>query len=231
MKSIYDFTKILSVLFLLSGIGFIFSQMYVLAALGIGAFLVIRLIDSDWMFNAMQLENPSSFVVTLTFIVLCVYGFFVYQEMLYSPLLTKVNKEHKKAYVTYEKAVDDAFGSCSIAHNNLMEKMEDGAAITSEEQKKANRACFNSSAQIEKVQLPEDFPASIKTIALKTKSEYKKVAINLSSYQYSEKAAQDALVARVKTGISAIRTNISKIRQSMSIDNTVDEPADIYIKF
>ncbi|MCR4880568.1 MAG: hypothetical protein K6A44_01265 [bacterium] len=230
MKSIYDFTKIISVLFLLSGIGFIFTHAYFLAALGIGAFIIIRFIDSDWMFHTMQLDNPNSFVVTITFIVLCVYGFFVYQEMQYAPLLTQVKPEHKTAYLGYERNLAKAFATCSAAHNELMDKMDYGIDISDKEQKAANRACFNTASEIEKVQLPEGFPQSIAGIALKNKSEYKKAAINLSSYQYSEKAAQDGLVSRITTGVSNIKANIIKIRRTMSIDNTENEPVSVSVK-
>ena len=103
MKSVYEFTKILSVLFLLSGIGFIFSDMHLLAVIGIAAFAIIRLVDSDWLYNTMQLENHNSFVITITFIVLGVYGYFIFQEMKYAPLMTHVKPEHNVMYSEYEE--------------------------------------------------------------------------------------------------------------------------------
>ena len=231
MKSTYEFTKILSVLFLLSGIGFIFSNLYVLAAIGIGAFLVIRIIDSNWVFNAMQLDNPSSFVVTITFIVLCVYGFFIYNEMKFAPLLTSVTPEHQTAYLEFEKEISNVFTKCSDAHNKLLDKMDYGIDITEKEQKDTNKICFNISSDIEKIQLAEDFPKSIRNIALKDKSDYKKIAINLSSYQYSEKASQDALIARIKDSIKNITANTERIRLSLNIKSEEDKAVPVAVKF
>ena len=141
MKSVYEFTKILSVLFLLSGIGFIFSEMHVLAAIGIGAFVIIRLIDSDWMYNVMQFENHNTFIVTISFIVLAIYGFFITQEMKYAPLMTHVTPEHNKIYTQYEQDLKKAFEPCETAHNKMIQIVKTGVDIQTNDIKAVKRTC------------------------------------------------------------------------------------------
>ena len=198
MKNIYEFTKILSALFLLSGICFVASGMYFLAILGIAGFLIIRLADSDWMFDALKVENPTVMVVFITFLLLIVYLCFVYQEMQYDPFISKARPEFSQIYVDYKSELYKAVEPCLNAHNTLQIKKEARKTITQEQIKMANRACIISAANIKKIQVPDKFTAGVKKLMITEKEETRKIALNLGSYKYLGAGTQKNLVKRIQ---------------------------------
>ena len=231
MKSVYDFTKILSILFLLSGIGFIFSEMHLLAIIGISAFIVIRVVDSDWMYNLMQFENHNAFVITMTFIILAVYGFFIAQEMKYAPLMAQVKPEHGVMYSEYEANLKKAFGPCEAAHNKMIQVMKTGVEVSEKDIKTVKRTCYNAASDIDKVVLPGGFSKGLSGTILKNKTELKKIAMNLSAYNYGTGNVQDGVIRRVKASIDIINKNNTKIKQTLDHKYVEDVTDILYIDF
>ena len=230
MKSIYEFTKILSVLFFLSAVGFIFSDMPVLAIVGFLAFLVIRLADSDWMFNLLQLENPNSFIVTLTFIALSVYGFFIYQEVQYAPLITHLKPEHSEIYKQYEANLYGAVSPCLSEHNRLVLRARTGVDVDDKDLKELRRICYEASTELDKQNLPEDFPKSIGVTIMKNKAEFKKIIMNLSAYNYSRGKLQDGLIRRVNSSKNLIEKNNEKVKTALGYKDS-DITSRIQLEF
>ena len=232
MKSVYEFTKILSVLFLLSSIGFIFSELHLLAVIGIAAFVVIRIIDSDWMYNTMQLENHNSFVVAISFIVLGVYGYFIFQEMKYAPLMTHVKPEHNILYSEYEESLKKAFEPCETAHNKMIQITKTGVELNEKDIKVVKRTCYDAAGAIDKIVLPADkFSKGLSGAILKNKSELKKIALNLSAYNYAPGNVQDGVIRRVNASVDLINKNNLKIKQTLDPKYVEDVTEEFYIDF
>ena len=94
MKNSYNFIKVLSVLFLLSGFSFLFTGKYFLSALAIASFVIIVFVDSDWVFDRLKISNPNAIVMFITFILLFVNGYYIYNEMTLSSI--KITREQQK---------------------------------------------------------------------------------------------------------------------------------------
>ena len=105
-------------------------------------------------------------------------------------------------------------------HNDLMTKIHNDSAATPDEVKAANNACFDSVAAIDKNVLQGDFPKSVIKLVEKNKTELKKVAVNLSSYNYSSADAQELLINRVKTSLDMYGKNAEMLK---SIINSAGE--------
>ena len=93
-KSIYDFTKVFSFLFLISGFFFIFKEAYITAFFMMISFFIIRVADSDYAFEILNLKNHAGFVVTLTFIFIFINGILLVHEMTYSPYFYQFSRPH-----------------------------------------------------------------------------------------------------------------------------------------
>lgn len=231
MKSVYEFTKILSVLFLLSGIGFIFSELHVLAVIGILGFVIIRLIDSDWMYNVMQFENHNVFVVSITFVVLAIYGFFIAQEMKYAPLMAQIKPEHNEMYAEYEEKLQEAFEPCESAHNKMIQILKTGMDVQENDVKTVRHTCYDAVTAIDKVELPDGFSKGLSGVILKNKAELKKIALNLSAYNYASGNVQDGVIRRVKASTDIINKNNLKIKQTLNPKYVEDVTDNVYIDF
>lgn len=230
MKSIYEFTKILSVLFLLSGIGFIFSNMYLLAVIGILGFFIIKLVDSDFVFNTFQLENPGKLVVSVTLLIFAVYGFFIYKEMMFSSLLAHMEPAQKTEFITNANKMYSTFSNCVSEHNTAVSKMRNGT-VAEKDVKIANRACYNVSKELEKAVVTGKYSKSAAGVLKSNQAEMIKVSKNLMAYSYSTSKPQEFLVKKVQDGLAVIEGNKKRMDQLLGTDVEKLENDDVSLSF
>ena len=135
--------------------------------------------------------------------------------MQYAPLITQLKPENVEQYNQYEQNVYSAISPCINEHNRLVLKVRTGQDIDDKETKELRKICYNSSSELDKQNLPEDFPKNIAGTAMKNKAELKKIIVNISTYNYSRGHLQDGLIRRVNTSKNTVEKNNVKIKNAL----------------
>jgi len=229
-KSVYEFTKAFSMMFLLSGLCFLFQEMYFLAFITMFSFFAIKFIDSDWAFDNFKFSNHNLVVILITFGLIFVNVFTIYQELRFSPLLTRVSAADKESYIIYENGLYSTIGPCVEAHNNLIDKLNSNKTIYDGEVKNANGICYRVIDDIHKQVVPMNFPSEVIVLCERTKEDFKKIAVNLASYNYSANAPQQGIVIRVKDNLESALKNMTRIREIMHMNQGIEEKKRSFIK-
>ncbi len=229
-KSVYEFTKVFSILFFLSGVFFLFREMYFLAFITMFSFFVIRFIDSDWAFDNFKFSNHNLVVILITFGLIFVNFFAIYQELRFSPIFTRVTPEDKESYLVYENALYSAIDPCIKSHNKLIDRLNNNFPIYDSDIRAANANCYRVIDSIDKQVIPDNFSSEIKTLCLKTKDDFKKIAVNLATYNYSTKTSQQGLILRVKENLDSSIKNMVKVREIMHMTEELNESKRTFIK-
>jgi len=228
-KSVYEFTKIFSSLFFLSGVFFLFKEIYFLAFITIFSFFAIKFIDSDWAFDNFKFSNHNLVVIFITFGLIFVNIFAIYQEMRFSPLFMRVSTDDKESYLRYEDALYKSINPCIEYHNKLILRMNSNIPVFSSDVKNANGSCFQVIDAIDKQVIPDHFPSEVKFLCVQTKDEFKRIAINLATYNYSMKMPQNALIKRVKENLDNSIKNMMKVRELMHMTEELEETKRTFI--
>ena len=229
-KSVYEFTKVFSVLFFLSGVFFLFKEMYFLAFITMFSFFAIKFIDSDWAFDNFKFSNHNLVVVFITFGLIFVNFFAIYQELRFSPVLTRVTQEDKESYLIYENALYSSIEPCIKTHNALVNRLNNNVPVYKSDIKNANGNCYRVIDNIDKQVIPTNFSPEIKILCLRMKDEFKKMAVNLATYNYSPQAPQEGLIMRVKSNLEASTSSMIKIREIMHMTEELDESKRTFVK-
>ena len=229
-KSVYEFTKIFSVLFFLSGVFFLFKQMYFLAFITMFSFFAIKFIDSDWAFDNFKFSNHNLVVVFITFGLIFVNFFAIYQELRFSPILTRITPEDKESYLIYENALYSSIEPCIKTHNMLVDRLNNNVDVYQADIKVANTNCYKVIDDIDKQVIPTNFSPEIKVLCLKVKDEFRKMAVNLATYNYSAKASQEGLIMRIKNNLGTATVNMIKIREMMHMTEELEESKKTFVK-
>ena len=77
------------------------------------SFFAIKFIDSDWAFDNFKFSNHNLVVIFITFGLIFVNVFTIYQELRFSPLLSRVSAADKESYIIYENGLYILSSSCS----------------------------------------------------------------------------------------------------------------------
>ena len=222
-KSVYEFTKVFSNLFFLSGVFFLFKEVYLLAFVTMFSFFIIKFIDSDWAFDNFKFSNHNLVVIFVTFGLIFINIFTIYQQVRFSPIFTKVTSEDKESYLIYENALYSAIEPCTTSHNKLVERLNSNIPVYSADVKTTNAHCFKVIDAIDKQIVPDHFPSEVKYLCQSTKDEFKKIAVNLASYNYSLDKPQKSLITRVKSNFEISIQNMVKVREIMHMTEDLEE--------
>lgn len=229
-KSVYEFTKAFSVLFFLSGAFFLFKEMYWLAFLAMLSFFVIKFVDSDWAFDNFKFSNHNMMVIIVTFGLIFVNVFAVYQELRFSPLFSRIKIEDKESYLVFENALYSAIDPCVQAHNSLYLRMNAGQAFYDSDVKNTNNSCYKIIDDIDKQIIPGNLSKELTFLCSNLQDEFKKIAINLAVYKYSNDDSQKPLVVRIKGNLNDALKDMLKIREIMQIQEELDESKKTFIQ-
>ena len=229
-KSVYEFTKGFSALLFLCGVFFLFREMYLLAFLSLFSFFGIKFIDSDWAFDHLKFSNHNMVVIITTFVLIFVNLVALYQEMRYSPLLTRVTAEDKQGYIVYENALFSSIEPCVNAHNTLIDRMNSNIPIYDADVKRANNFCYGVIEEIDKQVIPDNFSAELKMLCSNEKEEMKKIAVNLATYAYSVDNPQSGTIIRVKQYFKNLLENMAKTREIMHMTEDIGEKKRTFVK-
>lgn len=229
-KSVYEFTKVFSVLFFLSGVFFLFKEMFFLAFITMFSFFAIKFIDSDWAFDNFKFSNHNLVVILITFGLIFVNFFTIYQELRFSPLLTRVTQDDKASYLVYENALYSSIEPCTEAHNALIDRLNSNIPVYNADVKSANGYCYKVIDNIDKQVIPEQFPSEVKLLCNRTKDEFKKIAVNLATYNYSVDMPQQGLILRVKESLEEAIKNMSRVREIMHMTEDLEEHKRTFIQ-
>ena len=229
-KSVYEFTKAFSIMFLLSGVFFLFKEMYVLACITIFSFFAIKFIDSDWAFDNFKFNNHNQVVIFVTFALIFINVFTIYQELRFSPLLNKVTHIDKANYVAYEDELYSILKPCVSAHNELVDKINENQEVSYDETKEVNSICYQTIEDIDNKVAPSTFPSEVNVLCERTKDDFKKMAVNLALYDYSSSDSQQGVSLRIKDNIDSALKNMAKIREIMHINQSIEDSKRSFIK-
>jgi len=217
IKSVYEFIKIFSFLFLLSGIFFATQGMFVIAGINIVSFLLIKILDSDWAFNLFKFSNHNMFVTVITFILIFVNSYFIYQDMKYATLFNRVDKTTQESYLAYETSLYEAMKPCSDRHNAIINSLKNKQQITTSQIKDSHSTCYGVLNSIEEQKVPEKLPPEVKKLCLKNKNEIKNIAADLGDYDYAKRNNQQALNQRLQENINSAIKTLQKIRAILQL--------------
>ena len=194
------------------------------------SFFAIKFIDSDWAFDNFKFSNHNLVVIMITFGLIFVNLFTIYQELRFSPLLTRVTADDKESYMIYENALYSSIEPCVKSHNALVERLNSNVPVYSADVKSANGNCYKVIDDIDKQVVPDQFPTEIKTLCIRTKDNFKKMAVNLATYNYSVQAPQQGLILRVKENLEAAIKNMMRVREIMHMNQEIEESRRAFIK-
>lgn len=228
-KSVYEFTKVFSVLFFLTGTFFLFKEMFVLAFLTMSSFFIIKFIDSDWAFDNFKFGNHNLVVVIVTFALIFTNVFAIYQELRFSPIVTRIKTEDKESYLLFENALYSSIRPCTNYHNKLMARLNLGDPIYSSDVENANTVCYKVINDIDKQVVPGNLSKELTYLCENLKDQFKKMAINLASYNYSAEESQKPLILRVKGNLNSVIKDIFKIREIMRIQEELQEEKKAFV--
>lgn len=227
-KSINEFIKIFSFLFLISGIFFLTQQMYLLGGINIASFLIIKILDSDWAFDLFKFANHNMVVTTTTFMLIFVNVYFITQEMKYSPIFHKVSDQTKAEYVTFENDVFEAIKNCTDSHNYLLASIDEKLQITTGEIKETHTICYDSITTIQDVKIPEALSNESAKLCEKTKSDLKTLVATLGDYDYT-KRNDKTIAEKIKTIVNTSTNNADKLRAMLQI-KSIETPSKYLIE-
>ena len=183
-KSVYDFTKVFSFLFLLTGLFFIFKEAYVTAFIMMITFFIVRVADSDFAFDLLKLKNHSGFVVTLTFIFIFLNTYLLVREIKYSPYFYQFSSKERDTYIEYEDKLFGAMKSCLDYHNYMMKVINQNLPVNQEYEEQTNKLCLDAVAKIDDVQVPSEMSGVIKSLSLDLKQDFRTLSLGLSKFHY-----------------------------------------------
>ena len=221
-KSIYDFTKVFSFLFLLTGMFFIFKEAYVTAFIMMLSFFIVRLADSDFAFDLLKLKNHSGFVVGLTFTFIFINTCLLIHEMKYSPYFYQFSSTEKNTYIEYEDRLFNTMKSCLDYHNYMMKVVNQNLPVKQEYEEQSNKICLDTVEKIEEIEIPLTMEGVVKDIASNLKSDFRSLSLSLSKFHYQEKNGT-YVINKVKETNADIINNLLKIRKLMRIENELNE--------
>ncbi len=221
-KSVYDFTKVFSFLFLLTGLFFIFKEAYVTAFIMMITFFIVRVADSDFAFDLLKLKNHSGFVVTLTFIFIFLNTYLLVREIRYSPYFYQFSSKERDTYIEYEDKLFGAMKSCLDYHNYMMKVINQNLPVNQEYEDQTNKLCLDAVAKIDDVQVPSEMSGVIKSLSLDLKQDFRTLSLGLSKFHYQEKNSPYT-IDKVKEANTGIINNILKIRKIMRIEQDLNE--------
>ena len=228
IKSVHEFIKIFSFLFLLGGIFFGTQGMYMLCAINLVTFAAIKILDSDWAFNVFKFSNHNLVVTVVTFGLIFVNVFAIYQEMKYATLFNRVDEQTKESYLVYENSLYAAMKPCAVAHNELVESLNAKQPITKAEIKKSHETCNSVLTVIEKQKIPEMLPQEVTKLCERNRAEIKNVAVDLGSFDYAKKNSQ---AVKVKEDMSVASATLKKIRLTLQLPADDDSVRSSFVKF
>ena len=230
-KSINEFIKIFSFLFLISGVFFFTQQMYLLASINIASFFIVKILDSDWAFDLFKFNNHNMVVTVTTFVLIFVNFYFITQEMKYSPIFNKVSDVAKEEYLIFESGIFNAIKICTDSHNYLISNIDEKLQITTGQIQETQALCYDSITTIQDVKIPDALPVEATKLCEKTKNDLKSLVAILGDYDYT-KRTDKMLADRIKNTISASINNAKKLRTVLQVKN-VQTPSEnlIYCKF
>lgn len=229
-KSVYEFTKVFSILFFLTGAFFLFKEMYLLAFITMFSFFAIKFVDSDWAFDNFKFSNHNMFVVAVTFGLIFVNIFAIYQELRFSPFISRIQTEDKESYLVFENALYSAINPCVATHNKLYERMNVGQTFYETDVKNANNSCYKIIEDIDKQVIPGNLSKELTFLCSNLQDEFKKIAINLAVYKYTNDDSQKSLAIRIKGNLNEALKNMIKIREIMQIQEELDESKKTFIQ-
>ena len=187
-KSVYDFTKVFSFLFLLTGLFFIFKEAYVTAFIMMLTFFVVKVADSDYAFELLKLKNHSGFVVILTFIFIFLNTGLLIHEMKYSPYFYQFSNKEKEIYIEYENKLFNNMKSCLDYHNYMMKVVNQNLEINPEYEEQTNKLCLDAVSKIEDIQIPSQLTGVINELSTELKQDFRTLSLSLSNYHYQEQS-------------------------------------------
>jgi len=217
-KSINEFIKIFSFLFLISGVFFLTQQMYMLGAINIASFLIIKTLDSDWAFDVFKFSNHNMVVTTTTFLLIFVNVFFITQEMKYSPIFNKISDTTKEEYIAFENDIYNSIKNCTDNHNYLITNIDDKIQITTGEIKVTQTICYDSITTIQDIKIPENLSSEANKLCEKTKGDLKTLVAVIGDYDYA-KRTDKTTADKIKTLVNTATTNATKLRAMLQIKN------------
>ncbi len=221
-KSIYDFTKVFSFLFLLTGLFFIFKEAYITAFIMMLTFFAVKLADSDYAFELLRLKNHSGFVVTLTFIFIFLNTGLLIHEMKYSPYFYQFSTREKEIYADYENQLFNNMKSCLDYHNYMMKVVNQNLEVNPQYEEQSNKICLDTVAKIEDMQVPSGLTNVINELSVQLKKDFRALALSLSNFHYKEQNRTYA-IDKIKETNTKIVENILKIRKIMRIEQDLKE--------
>ena len=221
-KSIYDFTKVFSFLFLLTGLFFILKEAYITAFIMMSTFFIVRLADTDYAFDMFKFKNHSGFVVTLTFVFMAINGILLVHEMRYSPYFHQYSSNEKESYIKYEDSLFTAIKPCLDYHNYMINALNNNIEIQEEYEEQSNKACSNTISHIESVEIPYNLNGVIRKMSEEMKADFRGIALSLSRFHYFSKN-DSYLINKIKQSNAKIIEDILKIRKLMRIESELKE--------
>lgn len=229
-KSVYDFTKVFSFLFLLTGLFFIFKEAYVTAFIMMLTFFIVKVADSDYAFELLNLKNHSGFVVTLTFIFIFLNTGLLIHEMKYSPYFYQFSNREKETYIEYENKLFNNMKSCLDYHNYMMKVVNQNLEVNPEYEEQTNKLCLDAVSGIEDIQVPSQLTGVINELSTELKQDFRTLSLSLSNYHYQEQNSSYS-IDKIKETNTKIVNNILKIRKIMNIEEELKEDKRNFIIF
>lgn len=230
-KSVYNFTKFFSMIFLLSGCSFLFQEMYVIAFIMIFSFFIIRFVDSDWAFDHFKFSNHNLMVVMITCFLIFVNVVCIYESFKYSQFFTNATKEQKENYLKYEQDLYSTADICIKEHNALMDKKEKRLRILKSEQDYANNVCLRNITTINNMPLPKEQTKETLYIANTMKANMKSIVLNLSNYNYLEvKTSNQRISEKVRENVATLISQMEQNREIMQMNNVLEENKRSFVK-
>ncbi len=225
-KSVSEFAKLFSMLFLVCGIYFLCQSSFIVAAVAIVSFAVLTFLDSDWSFDNLNFANHNLVIGLATCVLIFLNVYFIYQEMKYDPLLNQVDSFERDAYLQFENMLFADIKPCTDLHNVLMSNKTPNEA----DLRAIKKVCYNVVNVIDKETVPDAMPSDIKKLCEDNKTEFKRIAINITSYDYKKGAVQQSLISRIKSNVSFLIKNMTRIRSSLKIKDELSEEKKTFLK-
>ena len=150
--------------------------------------------------------------------------------MRFSPIFFKTSAEDKQSYLLYEESLYSAINPCVASHNELMTRLNENIPIYEADVKTANNQCYKVIETIDKQIIPDNFSSELKILCMRTKEEFKKISINLATFNYSIDKPQQNLILRVKENVNNSIESMLKAREIMHMTEELTEAKRTFVK-